>query len=241
MIDQDYKKSFLNKNVLIVGGSRGFGLMLVKKFLQLNSNVYYISRKKNSLSDAVHIKADLSNIKSINKSLAKIEKFGIDILINCAAINFAKKFNQIKINEWNKVMQVNLTSIFFITQSVLKNMKKNKFGKIVNVSSIAGRHRSIVSGAHYVASKSALIGLTRQLAYEVGEYNININVVCPSQTKTEMYNKTMTPKKENELLKNIPLNRIAIIKEQIEPIIFLCSNNASYLTGSVIDINGGQI
>ena len=120
-------------------------------------------------------------------------------------------------------------------------MKKNNYGKIVNVASIAGRHRSIVSGIHYVTSKAALIGYTRQLAYEVGECNINVNVVCPSQTKTEMYYSTMTKDKEKQLLKTIPIQRIGTVSEQIAPIMFLCSDDSSYMTGSVVDVNGGQI
>ena len=120
-------------------------------------------------------------------------------------------------------------------------MKKNRYGKIVNVSSIAGRHRSLVSGIHYVSSKAGLIGFTRQLAYEVAKYNINVNVVCPSQTKTDMFSQTMTKEKEKKLIKEIPLNRIADVYEQVAPIMFLCSDESSYMTGAILDVNGGQI
>ena len=98
-----------------------------------------------------------------------------------------------------------------------------------------------MSGIHYVTSKAALIGFSRQLAYEVGEWDINVNVVCPSQTKTEMYDSTMTKIKEKELLKAIPIKRIGTIDEQVAPIMFLCSDHSSYMTGSVVDVNGGQI
>ena len=86
-----------------------------------------------------------------------------------------------------------------------------------------------------------MIGYTRQLSYEVGKYDINVNAVCPSQTRTEMYSATMTAEKEDELLKGIPLARVATIEEQVAPIIFLCSDSASYIAGAVIDVNGGQI
>jgi len=175
------------------------------------------------------------------KALKKIEKIGIQILVNCAAINYAKGHDEIYIDEWEEVLKVNISSIFLISNAVLPMMKKNNYGKIVNVSSIAGRHRSIVSGIHYVTSKAALIGYTRQLAYEVGEWNINVNVVCPSQTKTEMYDSTMTKIKEKQLLETIPIKRIGTVNEQIAPIMFLCSDDSSYMTGSVMDINGGQI
>ena len=113
--------------------------------------------------------------------------------------------------------------------------------KIVNVSSIAGRHRSLVSGVHYVSSKAGIIGLTRQLAYELGSRNININVVCPSQTMTDMLKKSMSEKELKNLSEKIPLKRIASVKEQVYPVMFLCSEETSYITGAVLDINGGQI
>ena len=99
----------------------------------------------------------------------------------------------------------------------------------------------MVSGIHYVTSKAALIGYTRQLSYELAEWGINVNVVCPSQTKTEMYDSTTTKDKEKQLLKVIPIKRIATVMEQILPIMFLCSDASSYMTGSVVDVNGGQI
>ena len=120
-------------------------------------------------------------------------------------------------------------------------MRMQKSGSIVNVSSIAGRHRSIVSGVHYVSSKSGLIGLTKQLAFENSDYNIRVNVVCPSQTLTEMLKKTMNQKEVRQLSKNIPLKRIANVQEQVWPIMFISSDAASYITGSVIDVNGGII
>ena len=232
---------FSEKNVLIVGGSQGFGALLVSKFLESNANVFYISRKFNPDLEGVHIQVDLADSKALELKLKQIEKIGIDILINCAAINYAKPHNEINIDEWEKVFKVNMSSIFMICNAVLPSMKKNKYGKIVNVSSIAGRHRSIVSGIHYVSSKAALIGFTRQLAYEVGNYNINVNVVCPSQTKTAMFFNTMTEEKERELLQNIPINRIASVSEQVYPIMFLCSDASSYMTGAMVDVNGGQI
>jgi len=232
---------FFQKNVLIVGGSGGFGAALVSKFVQSKANVFYISRNIHPQDQGTHIKVDLSDTKALLKALKKIEKIGIQILVNCAAINYAKGHDEIYIDEWEEVLKVNISSIFLISNAVLPMMKKNNYGKIVNVSSIAGRHRSIVSGIHYVTSKAALIGYTRQLAYEVGEWNINVNVVCPSQTKTEMYDSTMTKIKEKQLLETIPIKRIGTVNEQIAPIMFLCSDDSSYMTGSVMDINGGQI
>lgn len=232
---------FSEKTVLILGGSKGIGLGLVSEFTKSGANVYYLSRTENPEKIGIHIKVDLLDTDSLLSVLQKIEGMNVNILVNCSAINFAKKHEEIDIDEWDKVFKVNMSAIFMVCNSALKSMKLNNYGKIVNVSSIAGRHRSIVSGIHYVSSKAALIGFTRQLSYEVGKYNINVNVICPSQTKTEMYFDTMTIEKEKELLKGIPLCRIASINEQVAPIMFLCSDSSSYIAGAVIDVNGGQI
>jgi len=232
---------FKGKNVLVVGGSKGIGLGLVHSFHESGACVYYLSRSDISSRVGTHLKVNLLDVVDLEQALEKIESLEIDILINCAAINYSKQHDAIDLSEWDDVFRVNITSVFMICNAVLKSMKFKKFGKIVNVSSIAGRHRSVVSGIHYVSSKSALIGFTRQLAYEVSQFNINVNVVCPSQTKTDMYFDTMTKDKEMELLKNIPLGRIASVDDQIAPIMFLCSDAASYMSGAVVDVNGGQI
>ena len=126
-----------------------------------------------------------------------------------------------------------------MTKRVLEIMPDG--GKIVNVSSIAGRHRSLVSGVHYTSSKAGIIGLTKQIAYEVGGRNINVNAVCPSQTLTDMLKQSMTEEQQKELSESIPLKRIATVEEQVNPIMFLCSEEASYITGTTLDVNGGQL
>ena len=118
-------------------------------------------------------------------------------------------------------------------------MPKNS--KIVNVSSIAGRSKSLVSGVHYTSSKAGIIGMTRQLAQELGPIGININCVCPSQTLTPMLERSMSKEQLCELEKRIPLRRLAAIEDIVEPILFLCSDKSSYIHGACIDINGGQL
>ena len=237
--------NFEKKNILVVGGSRGIGLGVVKAFANAGAMVFYISRSpliESSIKKIVHIPVDLSNEEEIKKVFNIIDDYGgIDILINSAAINYINKFEKISSKEWDDVLKINLKSVFLLSQSALIRMKKNNAGKIVNISSIAGRHRSYVSGAHYVASKAGLIGLTKQLAYEVAEFNININAVCPSQTMTDLLLESMNQKEQKELIKNIPIKRLATVNDQVGPILFLCSDAASYITGTYIDINGGQI
>jgi len=231
--------------VLVIGGSRGIGRGVVDAFLKAGSRVLYASRhpiKSPEFKFATHISVDLTKEAEIEKVFTVVDSYGIpDILVNSAAINFIKKIEDISIEEWNLVIQTNLSSAFYICKEVLVRMKKKKRGKIVNISSIAGRHRSLVSGVHYVSSKAGLIGLTKQLAFEAAEFNINVNAVCPSQTMTDMLQESMTEQEQQKLINNVPMKRLASIEDQVGVILFLCSGAASYISGTFIDVNGGQI
>jgi len=216
-----------NKVVVIIGGSKGIGKGVVDAFTNLGAIVHSISRDN----------CDITDPEQIYSYFSKLDK--VDILINNAAINYCKPIEEITLNEWNSVIDTNLTSFFYIIKTCLPLMKEGS--KIVNVSSIAGRSKSLVSGVHYTSSKAGLIGLTRQLAQELGPKGININCVCPSQTLTPMLEQSMTKTQIRELSKNIPLRRIAQINEIVKPILFLCSDDASYIHGACLDINGGQL
>ena len=213
--------------VLIVGDSRGIGKSLSDEFIHGFADVFGINTSN----------CDISKKEDIDRYLEDLES--IDILVNVAGINYTKKIDEIDINEWDEVLNTNLRSFFYITKRVLEIMPDG--GRIVNVSSIAGRNRSVVSGVHYTSSKAGIIGLTKQLAYEVGKRNINVNAVCPSQTRTDMLLESMTEEEIQELGKSIPLGRIAKVEEVVNSILFLCSDEASYITGTTLDVNGGQL
>lgn len=233
---------FKSKTVLVVGGSRGIGERVVKDFLDSEATVFYISRKKSSnreLAAAKHLKCDIEKKEEVCEVFSKIEN--LDFLINVAGINFCKKIEDIEVDEWDKVLSVNLRSFYLTCKLALEKMKVNGYGKIVNVSSIAGRNKSIVSGAHYTASKAAILGLTRQLAHEVSPLGINVNAVCPSQTMTDMLRQSMSEEEIKKLSSKIPLTRLATPAEQSMPILFLCSEASSYITGCILDVNGGQL
>ena len=221
------KWNFEGKNVLVVGGSRGIGKGVVVGFTKSGANVLELNSSN----------CDLKYKNDIDTFVDKL--FSVDILINIAGINYTKKIQDISFDEWDEVLNTNLRGYFYITKKVLNIMPDG--GKIVNVSSIAGRHRSLVSGVHYTSSKAGIIGLTKQVAYEVGGRNINVNAVCPSQTLTDMLKKSMTEQQQKELSESIPLKRIAKVEEQVNPIMFLCSEEASYITGTTLDVNGGQL
>ena len=216
-----------NKVVVIVGGSKGIGEGLYNAFIDRDCVVHSISRKN----------CDITSPDQIDSYFDRLDK--VDILINNAAINYCKPIEEISLNEWNGVIDTNLTSYFYIIKKCLPKMDRGS--KIVNVSSIAGRSKSLVSGVHYTSSKAGLIGLTRQLAQELGPKGININCVCPSQTLTPMLKRSMTDAQLSDLESNIPLRRVAQVSEIVKPILFLCSGDASYIHGACLDINGGQL
>ena len=222
---------FTGKTVLVVGASRGIGKGVADFFTSAKADVWSIDSTN----------CDISNKKSIDEYTFKVFNAisSVDILVNVAGINYTKRINEISFEEWNEVVDTNLRGFFYITKLVLDTMPDG--GRIVNVSSIAGRHRSLVSGVHYTASKAGIIGLTKQVAYEVGDRNITVNAVCPSQTKTEMLLQSMSEQEIDDLGKTIPLNRIASVEEVVNSILFLCSDEASYITGTTLDVNGGQL
>ena len=234
---------FSGKRAVVVGGSRGIGRGVVEMLVEAGAETIYASRKPMEIrTSAKYCPVDLNFESQISELFNSIDLKGdLDIVVNTAAINFCKTIDQISSEEWGEVERINLKAAFLICKEASVRMKKKRSGKIVNVSSIAGIHRSLVSGIHYVSTKAGLIGLTKQLAFELAEYNINVNVVCPSQTSTDMLKESMTDSELKKLADSIPLRRIATIEEQVYPILFLCSSLSSYITGAVINVNGGQI
>ena len=222
------KIDFSNKIAIVVGSSKGIGLGVADKFQELGATVIRVSRTQG---------VDISNKESIDTFFESLTH--IDFLINVAGINFCKKIEDIEMDEWDSVIDTNLRSFYYIIKKSIPLMKSG--GRIVNVSSIAGRNKSIVSGVHYTSSKAGIIGLTRQLAHELGPRGIHVNCTCPSQTLTPMLEQSMTKEQQEKLCENIPLRRLGTIKDQVGPIVFLCSELSSYLNGCIIDVNGGQL
>jgi 3-oxoacyl-[acyl-carrier protein] reductase len=239
MKTSDISFNFHDKTVLVVGGSRGIGLEVVKSFIEAGATVYCLSRTNPDIKGCSHLPCDIRSELSIEMSFRSIES--LDFLINVAGTNLCQPIEDIDSSEWDRVFDTNLKSFYLISKIAIKKMKQKNFGRIINVSSIAGRSKSIVSGVHYTSSKYGIIGLTKQLSNEVSRHNILVNCVCPSQTMTEMLEDSMTTEQIKSLEKNIPIRRIATTKEQALPILFLCSSAASYIAGAAIDVNGGQL
>lgn len=231
--------NFDSKKVLVVGGSRGIGKEVCNQFINAGAKVYCASRTLCNLNNVVNIRCDISKSADIEKLFNKVKE--IDYCINVAGTNLCEPIDSIDEKEWDRVLTINLKSFYQISKKVIEIMKKSNGGRIVNVSSIAGRSKSLVSGVHYTSSKYGVIGLTKQLSKEVSKYNILVNCLCPSQTMTEMLETSMTNEQLRNLENSIPIGRIASPEEQALPILFLCSDASSYITGSTLDVNGGQL
>tara|TARA_B000000557_G_C20707929_1_gene414576 strand:- start:34 stop:747 length:714 start_codon:yes stop_codon:yes gene_type:complete len=235
----DITFNFLGKTALVFGGSKGIGKEVCRQLAAAGAIVFNASRTAADLHLVRDLKCDLSNIEDIKFIFSKFDD--IDFVINVAGTNLCEPIDNIDIAEWDRVLDINLKSFFVICKEAVNLMKTQNYGRIVNVSSIAGRSKSIVSGVHYTSSKYGIIGLTKQLANEVSKHNILVNCVCPSQTMTEMLQESMSEEAIAELEAKIPVRRIATTKEQAMPILFLCSNAASYISGAALDVNGGQL
>jgi len=229
---------FREKTVIVFGGSRGIGKEVCTQFRDAGATVYCASRSDPGLEGIKYIDCDMAIESEIKNLFDQFEK--IDFVINVAGTNLCAPIEKVTLWEWDRLMDVNLRSFFVICKWAVEIMKKTGGGRIINISSIAGRSKSIVSGVHYTSSKYGIIGLTKQLAHEVSRHNILVNCVCPSQTMTEMLAKAMTDEQLEELSAKIPIRRIASTREQALPILFLCSDAATYITGTALDVNGGQ-
>ena len=185
---------------------------------------------------------DLTDIDQIRTLISAIHKKyqHIDVLINCAGICRETSVPDIKPEEWDLVMTINLRSVFFLCQEVLKVMTPRKSGRIINIASAAGKVGGIAVGAHYSASKAAIMCLTKTLALYAAPYQIQVNCVCPGPVETDM-TASWSDEVNVAFKERIPLKRYATPEETAEAILFLASNRAKYITGEILDINGGLI
>ncbi|MEW6679516.1 MAG: SDR family oxidoreductase, partial [bacterium] len=188
------------------------------------------------------MKVDNSDIKQIEKMINKVlDKFGqIDVLVNNAGISEIKKIEEISENDWDKIMDTNLKGAFFCSQFVFNHMKKRKTGRIINIASQAGTTGGFFIGAHYSASKGGIICLTKTFAKAGASFGIFVNTVSPGLVKTDMV-KSFSGKIRKDLIGKIPLRRMANPEEIANVVTFLASDDASYITGANIPVNGGML
>ncbi len=238
---------FKNKNILITGATGGIGNELVKKFVSLGGNVLASGTKAEKLDE---LKKKYSNIKVKKFDIIeheRIEEFidnahlelgGLDILINNAGMNMDNLSLRMKDDEWKKVIDINLTSTFLLSKHAIKKMLKNKFGRIVNITSIVG-HTGNLGQSNYSASKSGIIGMSKSLAIEYAKKNITINCVSPGFIASNM-TMNIAEKVKLYLTSRIPMARLGSGEDVANCVAFLSSNQASYITGETLHVNGGM-
>jgi len=187
------------------------------------------------------IRMDVADENAVNSCMSEIAaKYGtIDILVNNAGILKPTRIDDISYAEWKLLMDVNLNGVFLCSKAVLPYMKQNNFGRIVNMSSSAGRSVSTLGGAHYTASKAGVLGLTRAMAKEVSKFGITVNAVCPGLIDTEMVRRDCTPEMIKFYESVFPIPRLGKPEEVAQLVLFLCLD--SYITGASLDINGGDL
>lgn len=190
---------------------------------------------------AYGMKVDVSSVDSIENMVAQtIKKFGgIDIVVNNAGIISTSPIDDVTEAEWERVMNINLKSMFFTIQKSLPYLKQSNSGKIINISSLAGRNGGLTVGLPYAVSKAGAIGLTRAFASKLAEFNINVNCVAPGTTKTEIF-AGYTQEKIDYLKSCIPLKRLGHPQDIANCVAFFASEKASFVTGAVLDVNGGM-
>ncbi len=191
---------------------------------------------------ALPMNMDLSSINNIKDFVKKVlDKYKrIDILINNAGLFSTLPILEMTENEWDKVMDINLKGTFFLSKEVLPIMIRQKYGKIVNVSSLAAKRGGVTSGINYAASKAGVLSVTKCLAKYSAPYGINVNAVIPSFCDTPMF-RSLPEEKQDSAIKSIPLGRLARPDELGKAILFLASDDASYITGEILDVNGGVL
>ena len=249
------------KVAILTGACGGLGLIFSKTFLAEGAKVVLTDVTEQMMKDAEAelsksypgqykiMRLDVTSHKEVNDLMAQVEKeFGrIDILVNVAggSLFTPKKLEEIMEKDWDKVLNVNLKGTFFCSQAVVPYMRKNKYGKIINLSSIGGRTPSIVTGVAYAAAKGGVIAFTRRLALEVGPDNINVNAIAPGtvlsgERMINLWNE-LTPEKQAETVASIPLGRQSSAEEQATVVLFLASDDSAYMTGCILDVNGGRL
>lgn len=241
-----------NKKVaFITGSTRGVGKATAFRFAKDGYIIVLNGTKKTKSSKTVleEIRKisplssifyfDVSNLKQVENSCQKILKKyqRVDVLVNSAGILKDRTFLKMAWEDWDEVIKVNLYGTFQVTKQILPVMVKQEFGRIINISSIIGKTGNF-GQTNYSASKAAVIAFTKSLAKEVARYNINVNVVCPGLVETDMI-KNIPKEHLEKLIERIPLKRMATPEEIAELIFFLSSEKSTYITGSVVNINGG--
>ena len=235
-----------NRVAIVTGGAQGFGLAITKRFIESGARVLIWDKdteylNKVDLKNTQKIEVDVSNYKSVENAFAEslTHENKIDILINNAGIagpNF--KTWDYPLEEWQKVIDIDLTGVFYCCKTIVPHFIKNNYGRIVNISSIAGKEGN-PNAMPYSAAKAGVIALTKSLGKELAENNISVNCVTPAPAKTRIFDQ-ITQEHINYMLSKIPRNRFVLVEELASLVAWMSSEENSYTTGSTFDLSGGR-
>ena len=236
------------KNIIVTGATGGIGNSIIKKLNQSSANILASGTRIEKLEE---LKNKYENIKILKFDIAqsnKVEEFveqaskelggKLDCVVNNAGITQDNLAIRMSIEEWQKVIDINLTSTFLMSKFVIKKMLKNKFGKIVNITSVVG-HTGNLGQANYTASKAGIIAMSKSLAIEYAKKNININCISPGFIKTAMTEK-LDDKIKDAIISKIPAARLGEPDDIANAVLFLCSNQSNYINGETLHVNGGM-
>lgn len=244
---------FSSKNYIVTGGAGSIGRAIVEGIVEGGGNVYAIDIDEKTLkemeqqlgTEKYHYRAlDLSSTEVIRSNFAEIiaEVGQLHGLVNCVGLLSTTKFENITQAEWDKVISINLTGVFAATQSVYSHMCENRYGRIVNVSSVAGKVGGGLMGRGvYATTKAGLNGMTKVVAKEGGQYNVCCNCVCPGWTDSRMINHLMTESDVERVRNMVSLKRPATAQEAANPVLFYLSDLAAFVNGEISDVDGGVV
>ncbi len=243
---------FSGEIAIVTGGARGIGEEIAREFSREGAKavIFDIDNEKgkavesairNSGGEALFVHCDVSKVSEIERAVKEaIDEYGtINILVNNAGILHSTPIEEITEEEWDRMMAINLKSTFFMVQKILPEFKKNNGGKVVNISSLAGRMGGFANGLGYTATKAAIIGLTYGFARRLAKDNVLVNAVAPGPTETDIL-KAFSEEKKEELRQAIPIKKLGTTKDIANAVVFLASSKAGFITGAVLDVNGGM-
>ena len=241
--------SLKNRTAIVTGGAQGFGLAMTKRFLDSGASVIIWDLDKIAAEEAIKKSnnpklsstiIDVTNFEQVSAEVEKVTKDKkIDIFINNAGI--AGKNSTVwdyPVDEWKKVLELNLNAVFYCLKAITPHMIKNNYGRIVNIASIAGKEGNPNASA-YSSSKAGVIGLTKSLGKELAKKNIAVNTVTPAAAKTRIFDQ-MTKEHIDYMLSKIPRQRFILVEELASLVTWLASEENSYTTGAVFDLSGGR-
>src|SRR5260370_1321025 len=247
--DCPMKSDFVGRGAIVTGARRGLGRAAAERLHERGASVAVNVRDAERAEEcarsigerAFAVPGDVA--KDADEIVRRtLERFGrIDILVNNAALALSTRFHDLTPDEWRAALEVNLTAPFLLTKAVLPAMKAQGYGRIINVSSSAGRTVSTLGRAHYTASKAGLLGLTRAAAKELGKFGITVNAVCPGMIDTELTREHASPDLLERLAARYPVPPPGTAPEVADLICFAASKVAGYITGATLDINGGDL